>query len=54
MTPHRADVLVSGLAFPEGPMFDDAGALWWSEILGGRVSRRDSDGTIMRLPPAAS
>lgn len=50
MTPHRADVLVSGLAFPEGPMFDDAGGLWWSEILGGRVSRRDSDGTIMRLP----
>ncbi len=49
MTHHSAQIIVGGLDFPEGPVFDDGGALWWSEIFGGMVSRRSPDGAINRF-----
>jgi len=49
VTHYSAHLLVGGLDFPEGPMFDDAGCLWWSEIIGGSVSRRSPDGAVDRF-----
>jgi gluconolactonase len=44
MTP-RVRELVRGLAFPEGPVVDDDGAVLVSEMAGGRVIRIAPDGT---------
>jgi len=35
--------IISGLKFPEGPVFDDAGNLWFVEIKGGNLSRWDGN-----------
>ena len=35
----RVDILVEGLAFPEGPVFDQAGDLWCVELQGGGLIR---------------
>jgi gluconolactonase len=53
MSNYKIEVLVSGLAFPEGPVFDLDGKLWFVEIKGGnlscwdgsRLERFDVDGT---------
>ena len=37
----RHNVLVSRLNFPEGPVFDPEGNLWFVEIKGGNLSRWD-------------
>lgn len=39
-------VVASGLRFPEGPSFDEAGNLFIVELGGGRVSRIDADGSV--------
>lgn len=41
-------VLASGLAFPEGPTVAADGAIWCSELSGGRIARIDADATLAR------
>ena len=40
------ELLASGYRLLEGPRTDADGALWFSDVYGGTVSRRDPDGTI--------
>jgi gluconolactonase len=40
--------IADGLDFPEGPVWDD-GTLWFTEIIGGRVSRWTAAGGVERL-----
>jgi len=42
-------LLVSGLRFPEGPVFDTAGNLWFVEIQGGNLSKWDGE-KLTRYP----
>ena len=42
-------VLVQGLRFPEGPMFDETGCLWCVEQEGEGLFCRDKDGSTMRV-----
>lgn len=35
------EILITGLQFPEGPVFDSSGNLWFVEIKGGNLSRWD-------------
>jgi gluconolactonase len=37
----KYEVIISGLKFPEGPVFDFEGNLWFVEIKGGNLSRWD-------------
>ncbi len=39
-------VIISGLEFPEGPVFDFAGNLWFVEIKGGNLSRWDGENLL--------
>jgi gluconolactonase len=43
-----SDVVAAGLDFPEGPVWVD-GALWFTEIRGGVVSRWTPDGGVERV-----
>ena len=40
--------IAEGLDFPEGPVWDD-GTLWFTEIIGGRISRWTADGGVERV-----
>lgn len=40
------ELLATGYGLGEGPRTDDSGALWYTDIRGGTVHRRDPDGTI--------
>ena len=43
----QGEQLADGLAFPEGPVWDDAtGSLLFTEITAGRISRRTPDGSV--------
>ncbi|MDO9256860.1 MAG: hypothetical protein Q7U54_15175 [Bacteroidales bacterium] len=42
-------VIVSGLDFPEGPVFDIDGNLWVVELKGGYLCRLSSD-ELLRIP----
>ncbi len=46
MTVSRFDIIASGLCFPEGPVFDWKGNLWWSEIEGGALWCRTCSGDV--------
>lgn len=41
--------LATGLEFPEGPSVAADGAIWLSELKGGRIARVNSDGGIARF-----
>ena len=42
------EIIAGGLEFPEGPVWLD-GAIWFTEILGGHVSRWTPDGGVERV-----
>ena len=44
----NGEIVASGLEFPEGPVWLD-GTIWFTEILGGHVSRWTPDGGIERV-----
>jgi gluconolactonase len=44
----HGEIIASGLDFPEGPVWLD-GALWFTEIMGGHVSRWTPDGGVERV-----
>ena len=47
--PATAQVLASGLDFPEGPAFDPQGRLWFTELQGGNLVRWEA-GALQRYP----
>ena len=44
----NGEIIASGLEFPEGPVWLD-GTIWFTEILGGHVSRWTPDGGVERV-----
>ncbi|MEI6753255.1 MAG: SMP-30/gluconolactonase/LRE family protein [Paludibacter sp.] len=47
--PNNEKLLISGLKFPEGPVFDSVGNLWFVEIHGGNLSKWDGE-NLTRYP----
>ena len=45
------ETLASGYGLVEGPTFSPDGSLYWSDVLGGGVHRRDADGTVSTVIP---
>jgi gluconolactonase len=45
------ETLLSGYVFPEAPRVDAAGTLYFSDIIGGGVHRRATDGSIETVIP---
>ena len=43
MTEYSVKTIVTQLKFPEGPVFDFDGKLWFVEISGGTLSRWDGN-----------
>ena len=44
----HGEIIASGLEFPEGPVWLD-GAIWFTEIVGGHVSRWTPDAGVERI-----
>jgi gluconolactonase len=42
---YEGQIVASGLAFPEGPVWHD-GSVWFTEITGGRISRLTAQGDV--------
>jgi|SRR5581483_9636908 len=47
----RVEVLTTGFELCEAPRVDDAGAVWFTDVLGGGVRRWSPDGTIELVVP---
>ena len=45
---HEGQIVASGLAFPEGPVWHD-GSVWFTEITGGRISRLTPQGDVVKV-----
>src|ERR1700733_10355538 len=42
---HEGQIVASGLAFPEGPVWHE-GSVYFTEIVGGRISRLSPQGVV--------